>query len=651
MTGIYLSRICLRDFRTFGNFNIDIPPAPGLTILTGTNGLGKSNFFDGIEWALTGKVRRFSHYIEKKKLAEHEYLTRTGALPDSHLVQLLFSDGTQVERSRASTTPMDEIIQQLAQTDNSTIQELDTYLAFTHFLGQSSEQRFTSREAQEQWRALRGPSGIDRLESVREGIKNRAITIAFSRRKTDEESLIVGIELKIAEWEGLQNRYERLKQAMHATGALTPGEVEQRTNTLEIDLFAVLKEIAPAIDGEASAQRLTRLAAQTTRALQRLAERVATIEGLGDLIDHFATASLNARMDNNLLVRSREDVNKALVVTADLASKGEAARANLAAQNSAIRSLEQDITVLEAARSDLSRQQDIAAQVIFAEVECSSFLKEIKRRRTAMTEAEMRVRLHAEAVAEVARVSAIVDKAHSLVESHTRLIELDRIVTQDKFALAAAQMSSLTAKQLLESSVEVRNSLDESLKRAITAHGDAERQGNAISAAVVAIASHIGHDDTNCPVCCTKFEAGQLKFLADEAAKFTNDGLVKLAAEIEQLRLESASLAMKIVMLQVIVNAPSQLERTWMTNRDIASKARTALAVELGVEVTAALDTASGTWAQSAACDLAVARARQDELAAPAAAAAVLRLALMEEIDALIAQQGQVFANLSVSAP
>jgi DNA repair exonuclease SbcCD ATPase subunit len=381
MTGIFLSRICLKDFRTFGNFDIAIPAAPGLTILTGTNGLGKSNFFDAVEWGLTGKVRRFSLIAEKKKLSERGYLTRIGAVPDSHHVKLVFSDGTHVERGTARTTTMKEIIALLADTDVSTIKDLDTYLALTHFLGQSSEQRFTSRDSQEQWRALRGPSGIDRLESVREGIKRRAITFAFTRRKEDEEHIISGIDQKIAEWDGWQTRLERLRQAMHAAGELTAHEIVERINTVESELATILKQTMPVIEGEASAQRLARVGGLLTQALESISGRVATVVGLSDLIDQFTIAASNSEMDHPQLLQARQGLEKALVTAAELSAKGKTASTNVESQNSAIRSLEQNIVVLEAVRADLSRQQDIGAQILAAEAEESRFAQQITIRR------------------------------------------------------------------------------------------------------------------------------------------------------------------------------------------------------------------------------------------------------------------------------
>ena len=52
---------------------------------------------------------------------------------------------------------------------------IGTYLALAQFLGQASQQRFTSRKSPEQWDALKGPSGIERLEQVRRGLRGRAI--------------------------------------------------------------------------------------------------------------------------------------------------------------------------------------------------------------------------------------------------------------------------------------------------------------------------------------------------------------------------------------------------------------------------------------------------------------------------------------------
>jgi hypothetical protein len=221
MSNTYLSRIHINDFRTFGRFEVDVPARPGLVLLTGTNGLGKSSFFDAIEWGLTGKIRRFTPYIEKGKFPECDYLTRRGAAPGSHEVILTFSEGKPIERSAAGATPMSSIVAQLARADRPTINDLGTYLALTHFLGQAAQQRFTSRDSQDQWQALKGPSGIERLEQVRSGLRGRSTVSAFTRRTEKEQAAATEIEKQIAEWQGWQARLARLRQAARAARSRT----------------------------------------------------------------------------------------------------------------------------------------------------------------------------------------------------------------------------------------------------------------------------------------------------------------------------------------------------------------------------------------------------------------------------------------------
>jgi recombinational DNA repair ATPase RecF len=56
----YLKSIAVEGFRGIGpRAQIDIPPGPGLTLVIGRNGSGKSSFAEGLEMALTGNVARF----------------------------------------------------------------------------------------------------------------------------------------------------------------------------------------------------------------------------------------------------------------------------------------------------------------------------------------------------------------------------------------------------------------------------------------------------------------------------------------------------------------------------------------------------------------------------------------------------------------
>ena len=365
MSEIFLSRIAIRDFRTFGDFAIDIPAAPGLVLLTGTNGLGKSSFFDAIEWGLTNKIRRFEPYINKgrKKLVEKDYLTRRGAEPGSHSVALTFSDGDTIERSTAGGTSMADIVAQLARPDRRTINDLGTYLALTHFLGQAAQQRFTSRDPQDQWQALKGPSGIDRLERIRAGLRGRPTIAAFTRRLNAEQAVVATLDREIADWQGWMTRLERLRATARATGVLTADEVAARIDQLERDLQQLAAGQPIAVIGEGVAARLAALGDRIGEALRTAGERRTAMEALSDMPAQFAVSQAEGRLDHPTLVRLRSVVSDAQARLDRASPLVGSANDAVTAQNAAIATIDQNIAVLDAARIDLARRGQLAALV------------------------------------------------------------------------------------------------------------------------------------------------------------------------------------------------------------------------------------------------------------------------------------------------
>lgn len=56
----FLQRVSVAGFRGVGPIaNLDVVPGPGLTLVTGANGTGKSSFAEGLEFLLTGNVHRW----------------------------------------------------------------------------------------------------------------------------------------------------------------------------------------------------------------------------------------------------------------------------------------------------------------------------------------------------------------------------------------------------------------------------------------------------------------------------------------------------------------------------------------------------------------------------------------------------------------
>ena len=64
--GAYLRSIAVEGFRGVGErCTLELPPGPGLTLVVGRNGSGKSSFVEALEVLLTGDSRRWSSRKEK----------------------------------------------------------------------------------------------------------------------------------------------------------------------------------------------------------------------------------------------------------------------------------------------------------------------------------------------------------------------------------------------------------------------------------------------------------------------------------------------------------------------------------------------------------------------------------------------------------
>ena len=649
MSDIFLSRIAIHDFRTFGDFEIDIPAAPGLVLLTGTNGLGKSSFFDAIEWGLTSKIRRFDPYLKsgKKKLVEKDYLTRRGAEPGAHRVSLTFSGSDPIERGEGNTTPMADIIAQLARPDRRTINDLGTYLALTHFLGQAAQQRFTSRDPHDQWQALKGPSGIDRLEGIRAGLRGRPTVMAFNRRVEKEQATVTAIERQIADWQGWVTRLERLRAAARATGVLTAAEVFERIDQLETDLLQVTSGQPLAITGENVSQRLAVMGDRIGEALRSTGERKIALETMAPLPAQFAISQAESRLDAPALIRLRSAVSDAQAQLDRVLPLVAPANDAVAAQQAAIATIEQNIAILEAGRTDLARRTQLAELIAADERDRAQLVDALAARRATIADADQAIKTHAEAVAEVARLRSLAASAQALDESMRDYLDLESDAGMNAGALAQGRkVGERAAADLVPLDAQLAD-LNRRIADAEHERAEADRHATAISGALSQLASHLHEDDTDCPVCRTPFEPGVLKALADAAAAGSDGRLARADDVLEGLRAARADLATRSAVLRAPIAAVETLEREASAAERAVIDARAAIALSLGVPDGSNYTAITAARRRDAETAVTTAETGLKPLAASGAAATEQRASATSDLDELIGRESQLGTRLS----
>lgn len=650
MSDIFLSRIAIHDFRTFGDFEIDIPAAPGLVLLTGTNGLGKSSFFDAIEWGLTSKIRRFDPYLKdsgKKKLVEKDYLTRRGAEAGAHRVALTFSENDPIERGAGKTTPMADIIAQLARPDRRTINDLGTYLALTHFLGQAAQQRFTSRDPHDQWQALKGPSGIDRLERIRAGLRGRPTVMAFNRRIETEQASVTAIERQIADWQGWMTRLERLRAAARATGVLPAAEVSERIDQLEADLLELTSGQPLAITGENVAQRLATMGDWIGEALRATGDRKIAIETLAPLAAQFAISQAESLLDSAALVRLRSVVSYAQAQVDRVSPLVATANDAMTAQQAAIATIDQNIAILEAGRADLARRTQLAELIAADGTDRAQLIEAIAAHRATIAEADQAIEAHAEAVAELARRRSLAATAKAQDDSMRDYLDLESDAGMTAGALAQGREAAERAAAEVAPLETHLADLDTRIADAEHERAEADRHATAISAALSQLASHLHEDDTDCPVCRTPFEPGVLKALADAAAAESDGRLAQADEALERLRTSRAILATRISALRVPIEAVEKLQREAEAAKRAVIDARAAIALALGVPDGSDYLATTAARRRDAESAVAAAEAALEPQAASAAAATEQRTSAASDLDDLIGRESQLGTRLS----
>jgi DNA repair exonuclease SbcCD ATPase subunit len=584
MSDLYLTKIAINDFRTFGKLDLDLPPAPGITLVVGPNGLGKSSFFDSIEWALTGTIRRFEEYL-KKKLPEEAYLTRRGAPEDSHNVSLNF--GNHVVFRDANIEPeTDSVIELLrSRVWGSPIQDLSLYLAFTHFLGQASNQRFTSRGREEQWSAVKGPSGIDRLEEVRNALSGRATVNAFNRRIERDSKEVEECKERLTSWQVLMARAATLHQIADAAGALSIGDVLEDVARLEsrgalLSDEGLARSAFPSTPRSQGIDRLSALRRSLEAARGAREQRLVVISGLVQTTNEYSAIRKAADAGSPAVDLAKAAVDQLtearLDLTRAIAKKQEAVRktrTDLSTQQNRLallkratadyQSLEENQTVLKATEEELGQ----------TERSLNRLLKEQAELRAEIDSGRLLEATLTAAMSTLERTNVFSRRVREVEAATERYQESERLADQARRNSAALVEQREVLRQRIDA-------LEDELASAQVEVTRASERVSEILAAISMIAVHISETDTECPLCHSEFPRGELQTLirasteqGDQALAIAQESLSKKSQELQRAEAELRSVVERQEKLQVEMrNAENQRANLSELRSEVASQ-------------------------------------------------------------------------------
>jgi exonuclease SbcC len=507
---IYLSKLKIKNFRTYGcDVELDLPAEPGLLIVCGMNGLGKTAFFDAMEWALTGDVQRLHEKLGKS--CEKE-LTRDGVTPGMHGVELFFSEGNPIARGPNASCDKTSIINLLKHPEwEPEIRDIRPYLRLTHFLPQSSMQRFLEKDEGDQWKRLEGPAGVERLERLRKLLNDPKARNAFTRRIDTLTREWMDAQKSLKEWEQRVVAWQDLRSMASANDAISPAQLDAAIN-------AIWNRIADADVGNPPPLLTASTPVEKLGALKTLIEKQLLVaQDLGRKIP----VAEQTLMDWNSL-NSRKGAEKA---------KREAAQKAIPAREWAIA---EALGPIEAIRNTVHRFEKEKSEA----EETAGLLLQIINNLERTGELETTLRLTA------GKIEALT------VETSTKQTERDNIEklrrqredaiqkqirvrkTQMAFEAAAQRYAELTETikaaefaannraKLLSSQADVaqrkekaeaeRRRLEEYIQD-VRNHLAAEKlAADAIGRAVVEIAQRLTEHDTICPVCSHSHGPGEL---------------------------------------------------------------------------------------------------------------------------------------------
>lgn len=563
MTPLYLKHVALRQFRSFATLDVELPAQPGVLIVHGSNGLGKSSLFDALEWALSDRIDHFRDANGVNKPGTYLCRWRDGE-PGPTSTTMTFSDDSTIERSllsaKSSKSQLGGSVPDItaflrAPAWQQRISELQRYLLLTHFLGQSTLSRLTYRKSSERFDILKEAAqstAIEAIANALHGQGNTTVVRAYARQiealERDAKNLDDLLEQEAALWAEAQIsgaidettagvEIRRIADQM-ARAQLddqeTPGTVDVEFEPTIDRLQATADRIEhECLGAEAKLEDARRLHGERQRALADIAEvgasRAATqmrLDALGGELVQAQTLQSDCRRDvatmqeavagASTAVSRLSALRDARALVARLTTEHRNSVAARAAAEQAKIAAERDVTLAERRRQILQRVNGEIGQ-------CD---EEVDSLRASMATVD-------QAIACEARIR---DQSNALAQLEASNPNIDRAVQLAEEAVAASTESVSAQTGVVES---FRDTVD------------------TMSSAISSIATHLPADACDCPLCATHFDSASiLQARVSTAAQRLAPALV---AQEEALRSLSAARDARVAELERLRVAQSAI--------------------------------------------------------------------------------------------
>lgn len=536
---LFLERVRISNFRAYSpDFEVALPAGPGVTVLSGPNGLGKTSLFEAIEWALTGNVRRLSTFTKNK--LDPRCLVRRGS-GNTCEVSLVFSGDVHVRRLLtvgATTTVVGSELAEVAGTvgvaDSRwrvTADNLADYLHLTHFHPQAAELRLVSGKPGDRWLRISPLAGADRFDRFRANLRNArtGLTKVISER----EKVVFLAEERAQSWKhrvGNLRALSAMDRAVH--GALSPPVAFEAL----LPTALLLGQSIDAVDRDSS-ESVAKLLANLKTGLEQVLSSGNAIEARLSALGELPSAWMSARASLGAIRERQENAQK---------RQQEAAfRAANSARVVEERASEQ--LRVAAASTQAEQRHRLAVSLQLNEHE----LVRVKEQLTALEaqQEQLQIAINAKQLdlqsavaalrqveADVATMRALQDSIKSAQTALSHLAEaqdLDRQLAQQQMRVAAkASQLGIIRDGVAALEIELRATKEQRASIVSQLDAEASRLGE-LSQLVAAIATHLFDYDETCPVCKTDFPGGGLRERALQQIASASAAMAEFQQELQ----------------------------------------------------------------------------------------------------------------------